>query len=335
MPVVPLACPLCAGLIQIDTLLAGQQVACPLCHGVLTVPPPGVASLACPICGGPFQISLAMAGQQVGCPHCGSPVTVPALEQPRSQPVDPLSRLPPGGRAEAPAPRAKELEPASRLERLPPGFAPRKTESAKSESAPPQDRATPPSERLPTPRPAAAASDRKPPSDRLPPPARPAVPSEDAHAPQQPKQPVEEAPPATAAIDDLLPPGAASLPMPQTDTPPEPSRPALVDALLPPGAITDGATTTTPGEQVAIPAAPQRAPIAMPSQPAGTIALPTPDGGFVALKETPKTIVHGDEEIEVRRLTPQEKAARRFRRNLILGCICIAILAAVMAFFLW
>lgn len=86
---------------------------------------------------------------------------------------------------------------------------------------------------------------------------------------------------------------------------------------------------------MAIPAAPRRGPLTPIQLPAGTSAVPTPGGGFVTIKDTPKTIVHGDEEIEVRRLTPEEKAQRRFRRNLILGCICLAILFAVVVAFVW
>ena len=69
--------------------------------------------------------------------------------------------------------------------------------------------------------------------------------------------------------------------------------------------------------------------------PPGAITVPTPDGSFVTVRETPKIIGHGDEEIEVRRLTPQEKEQRRFRRNLILGAICLAIILAVFAALVW
>ena len=40
MTPVPMQCPLCAGLIQIDPAYAGQQVGCPLCQGVMLLPPP-------------------------------------------------------------------------------------------------------------------------------------------------------------------------------------------------------------------------------------------------------------------------------------------------------
>src|SRR5437899_143973 len=38
MPVAPLPCPLCAGMIQVDSDWAGRQVACPLCRGAFVVP---------------------------------------------------------------------------------------------------------------------------------------------------------------------------------------------------------------------------------------------------------------------------------------------------------
>ncbi|MEX2173147.1 MAG: hypothetical protein WD872_02210 [Pirellulaceae bacterium] len=95
----PLHCPLCAGLIQIDSSFAGGQVACPLCRGAIGVPPadilleyPGsepvppprgeLLSLACPVCAGPFQVPADSGGQHVGCPHCGSPVLIPPLNLP-------------------------------------------------------------------------------------------------------------------------------------------------------------------------------------------------------------------------------------------------------------
>jgi hypothetical protein len=103
----------------------------------------------------------------------------------------------------------------------------------------------------------------------------------------------------------------------------------MIDSLLPPGAATDEAVPANPGEQIPIPAAPRRAPLTA-KLPPGMAAVPTPDGGFVTIKESPRTISDGDEEIEVRRLTPAEKSARRFRRNLVLWGICLAILFGVL-----
>jgi hypothetical protein len=48
MPVAPLRCPLCAGMIQVDSDWAGRQVACPLCRGEFVVPPQPLAAIAAP-----------------------------------------------------------------------------------------------------------------------------------------------------------------------------------------------------------------------------------------------------------------------------------------------
>ncbi|QDU26051.1 hypothetical protein ETAA8_11230 [Anatilimnocola aggregata] len=99
MTAVTLACPHCAGNIQVDTDYAGQQVACPLCHNALMLPPAEVLAqflaaappafqpppqeqlftLGCPVCNNPLQVTAALSGQQVGCPHCNTPIMVPPL----------------------------------------------------------------------------------------------------------------------------------------------------------------------------------------------------------------------------------------------------------------
>jgi hypothetical protein len=104
---------------------------------------------------------------------------------------------------------------------------------------------------------------------------------------------------------------------------------------LPPGAAAGDAAAQAAGDQVALPAAPKKAPVVPANVPAGAIVVPTPEGGFVTVRETPKTIGHGEEEIEVRRLSSQEKAARRLRNNLIFGGVCLLILLLVVVVMLW
>jgi len=87
-------CPLCTGMLSVDSSMAGCQVACPTCQGVVTIPaieapapppsypPPApatesVASLNCPLCTGLFQVLASSQGQQVACPHCGGLIQVP------------------------------------------------------------------------------------------------------------------------------------------------------------------------------------------------------------------------------------------------------------------
>jgi hypothetical protein len=65
------------------------------------------------------------------------------------------------------------------------------------------------------------------------------------------------------------------------------------------------------------------------------IVLPTEDGGYVTLRDPVKTIGVGDEEVELRTLSPEEKARRKLKRNLILwgfGLLLIAITLALLLF---
>ena len=55
----------------------------------------------------------------------------------------------------------------------------------------------------------------------------------------------------------------------------------------------------------------------------------TEDGSYVAVRQKEKTIRFKGEEVEVRRLTPEEKARKRFVKNVVMGLFGIAVLAAV------
>ena len=59
-----------------------------------------------------------------------------------------------------------------------------------------------------------------------------------------------------------------------------------------------------------------------------------PEGALLAFRvqETPKKIILGDRVVEVRRLTAEEKAARRLFKRTILICICGAILVGAMLY---
>ena len=192
MSVVPLQCPVCTGLIQIDVALGGQQVACPLCQSVMSLPPvevllgilaqtggqpvpppsqgppPGeVIQLACPVCAGPFQVLTSMAGQQVGCPHCASPVLIP--------PLGPVM-TPQVSAPQFSEPPAFEPPPSDDVSSmLPPGATSGPPPAAPRTQAPPQQPAESDADRLPPgarpkPRPSAPPT-RKAPRGR--PPRRP------------------------------------------------------------------------------------------------------------------------------------------------------------------
>ena len=66
---VPLQCPLCGGLLQIDTALAGQHVACPLCQANVEIYQDEInrkqgTKLAMPVasfCTGPCEMASLMS----------------------------------------------------------------------------------------------------------------------------------------------------------------------------------------------------------------------------------------------------------------------------------
>ena len=88
-------------------------------------------------------------------------------------------------------------------------------------------------------------------------------------------------------------------------------------------------------------ATPGHAPTAVAGSPAvgtnrsaspGTVTIPDPQGGSYVVREPVKTIrAASGEVIELRRLTPEEKAARRFRRNLIMMIFGLVVLTLVVA----
>ena len=115
MTTVQLSCPLCSGILQVDSSMGGRPVTCPHCLGVITIPelepepaPQSSAGpLACPHCTGLFQVLPEMAGQQVACPHCQGHVTVPselaaAPIAPQAPPMSPRSTSPRSETAPAP-----------------------------------------------------------------------------------------------------------------------------------------------------------------------------------------------------------------------------------------
>jgi hypothetical protein len=199
MTAVTLACPLCAGNIQVDSALAGQQVACPLCHGALMLPPaevlaqfaapqsfPGnpqptsqppqeqVFTLGCPTCGNGLQVTAAMSGHQVACPYCHSPIVVPPLQgaqhpAPQTQSPQPDLGVPP----QLPSPTHQEFDVHSLL---PPGaeLPPMNFPPAPAQRSPPsKPRETAGADRMPPSRsqrkPKDPPSSALPLADRLPP----------------------------------------------------------------------------------------------------------------------------------------------------------------------
>jgi hypothetical protein len=126
-------------------------------------------------------------------------------------------------------------------------------------------------------------------------------------------------PAAALEVSNPLPTGAAAAPAVAVT---RPSRADKAAALLPPGATLAAPSATAGEAEVAVPVAPARFPRAEPVS-AGTIAV----------QDSPRVIRSGDEEVEVRRLSAEEKSRRRFRKSLILWTICLLVLIAVFYYF--
>jgi hypothetical protein len=102
--------------------------------------------IQCPRCAGVSQIDSSWAGQQVACPLCGGVMVAPAEQPPISPPITNRSRpddlLPPGvgqsrklpppiNELSPPPPRSKALSEASQIDLLPPGMGRLHTETTK------------------------------------------------------------------------------------------------------------------------------------------------------------------------------------------------------------
>ncbi len=98
--------------------------------------------------------------------------------------------------------------------------------------------------------------------------------------------------------------------------------------MLPPGTGAPVQQTPLPTEQVALPG---QAPA---GGAVGDIQIPTESGDVLQLHEPKKYVGDGVDQRELHRLTPEEKASRRFRKNLILavvgGLVLIATAFALM-----
>ena len=67
--------------------------------------------------------------------------------------------------------------------------------------------------------------------------------------------------------------------------------------------------------------------------PAAATASPPPRAGELTFTEPVRRVLVGGETIEIRRLSPEERRSRRFRRNLLMIVIGVSILVAIVAVF--
>ena len=85
----------------------------------------------------------------------------------------------------------------------------------------------------------------------------------------------------------------------------------------------------TPAEEVALPS-----PAATP-QDASENAVSTQEGTAFAVREPVKTVGYGDDEVELRQLSSEEKASRGLRRKIIMWTVGLIVIIITMWVLLW
>lgn len=109
---------------------------------------------------------------------------------------------------------------------------------------------------------------------------------------------------------------------------------ADIQSLLPPGASTSGSSGPSSNAASLLPPGTGNPAASQPIAAASGHTPTSDDTGLLRLREPVKTIGHGDDEIELRKLTPEEKARKRFKKNLILWGFGIVMLVVTMVILL-
>jgi hypothetical protein len=103
---------------------------------------------------------------------------------------------------------------------------------------------------------------------------------------------------------------------------------ASIDELLPPGVEPENSSAADGGGSSA-----EGVVEITGDLPEGVVVLPSSDGGFVAVRESVKTVEFGGEEVELRKLTPEEKARKRLFRTIfmaVFGLVFLTLIAVVL-----
>jgi hypothetical protein len=82
------------------------------------------------------------------------------------------------------------------------------------------------------------------------------------------------------------------------------------------------------------PTAPVVVPVPTRRRKGEPVILRTADGGYVTVDDSVRTVRVMGEEVELRRLTPEEKARRRFRRSVVMWAIGALLLIVTTAILL-
>ncbi|MFM2096171.1 MAG: hypothetical protein RIS70_3295 [Planctomycetota bacterium] len=143
---------------------------------------------------------------------------------------------------------------------------------------------------------------------------------------EAPPEEVTSAPPLTAPAQSSPQPPSPSQPAPSQPAPSQPatSQPATSQPAMP---VATGATSMSGGPMQGAPGSESVA--EKPGKQRETVVIPTEDGDYVAVREPVKTVGKGSEEIELRRLSPEERLQRRRVTNAIMIFFCLTILILV------
>lgn len=258
--------------------------------------PRGPFAVECPGCREPAGCARELVGSIAGCPRCRRPFIVPDPD------AEPASPGPPRG------PRNRDRSPGTAFD-SPAG-------------APPRAAATPSSAPVPDPAPVPA----------------PGVARSRGESPAPASSRAAGPAPHPAASRDTSADTAAPLVFSDPPIPSTRLRTGHPPAATPNGSAAAVTADRHPPEPAAVAAAQDPIVVAPDAGPAVTVtSAPPPQaesaGAGLAFQEPVKTIRSGGEEIEIRRLTPEEKRVRRARRNLLIllvGATLLVVLVVVL-----
>ncbi len=348
MTAVNLNCPLCTGLFQTDSSLAGAEVMCPQCGGVVVVPQVGTSSQASSgkvaAAAGDTKRSAAEGKQaagagrqaagkerppdgatrQLGCPDCYRTFPVP-IDRAGSQASCPHC----GRRVNVPLSWKTALRPAETPRPTPTAAdtarldaTVRERETASEVAA--ADDMLPPSAAPDSP-PAAAET----PDDMLPPAAVDTVPATGTSAASghrfaaQPDSVDSQLPPSAATdADSLLPPSS-----PGAEPPMAPPETAAVGGGTASATSPGAAALSGRGVEIGVSAAHGGA---SGDARGDVVLIPTEDGTNVALREPVRTVGHGEHERELHSLTREEKERYRSLKSAITWALCTLVLVTAL-----
>ncbi len=217
--------------------------------------------------------------------------------------------------------------------KLPP--RPGSAEAAKEATAEPKQSA--PTPETPAPVPAVPARPEETPSPQTPIESKSSVPPQSPVLPQSPTHPHSPFQPQSPA-DPQAPvkrPGPApTQPLVDPQAPVQRSQPSTPQTLPDPQAPVPSPSAPDPQAPVQSDAQPQQDSaglVAVAAEPTDSSPIVDPETGEpIVIHDAPTVIRQGDQIIELRRLTPEEKARRRLIKNIFVVALCAAILAGYM-----